>query len=95
MTSPLAKAVPGDIDFLIVRENTEGEYSDQGMVIAPDSDEETVIQHAIFSRKGVDRILRYGFDTAMKREKNLHGRLNLIVFLLVCPSRMNVQKRCL
>lgn len=71
MKSPLARAVPGDIDFLIVRENTEGEYSDQGMVIAPDSDAETVIQHSIFSRKGVDRILRYGFETALKRNKRL------------------------
>lgn len=71
MTSPLARAVPGEIDFLIVRENTEGEYSDQGMVISPNSDEETVIQHSIFTRKGVDRILHYGFETAMKRERKL------------------------
>ena len=71
MTSPLVRAVSGDIDFLIVRENTEGEYSDQGEVISPDTDEETVIQHSVFTRKGVDRILRYGFEKAMKRQRKL------------------------
>lgn len=71
MRSPLAKAVPGEIDFLIVRENTEGEYSDQGMVLNPGSADETVIQHSVFSRKGVDRILRYGFETAMQRKCQL------------------------
>lgn len=71
MASPLADARPGEIDFLIVRENTEGEYSDQGMSLAPDSDAETVIQHSVFTRKGTDRILRYGFETAMQRERKL------------------------
>jgi tartrate dehydrogenase/decarboxylase/D-malate dehydrogenase len=71
MESPLARAVPGEIDFLIVRENTEGEYSDQGMVLAPDSPEEAIIQHSVFTRKGVDRILRYAFETAMQRNRKL------------------------
>ena len=71
MDSPLAKAVPGEIDFLIVRENTEGEYSDQGMVLASGCAEETVIQHSVFTRKGVDRILRYGFEVAMQRKRKL------------------------
>jgi tartrate dehydrogenase/decarboxylase/D-malate dehydrogenase len=71
MASPLARAQAGEVDFLIVRENTEGEYSDQGMVLAPDSDAETVIQHSVFTRKGTDRILRYGFETAMKRDRKL------------------------
>lgn len=71
MASPLARARPGEVDFLIVRENTEGEYSDQGMVLAPASDAETVIQHSVFTRKGTDRILRYGFETAMKRDRKL------------------------
>lgn len=71
MTSPLVNAVSGEIDFMIVRENTEGEYCDQGMILSPDSDHETIIQHSTFTRKGVDRILRYGFETAMKRKRKL------------------------
>ena len=69
MNTPLAN--PGDIDFMIVRENTEGEYSDQGMVLNEGTEEETVIQHSVFTRKGVDRLLKYGFDLASKRGKTL------------------------
>lgn len=69
--SPLAKAKSGEIDFLIVRENTEGEYSDQGEILNQFSEEETVIQHSVFTRKGVDRIFRYGFEAAMKRDRKL------------------------
>lgn len=69
MNTPLAN--PGNIDFLIVRENTEGEYSDQGMILAEGTDEETVIQHSVFTRKGVDRLLKYGFELAQTREKKL------------------------
>lgn len=69
MNAPLAN--PGDIDFLIVRENTEGEYSDQGLVLAEGTDEETVIQHSVFTRKGVDRLLKYGFDLAAARKNKL------------------------
>jgi len=69
MISPLAGAK--DIDFVIVRENTEGEYSDQGMTLRPGSVEETIIQHSIFTRNGVDRILRYGFERAMERKRRL------------------------
>ena len=69
MKSPLAS--PGPIDFVIVRENTEGEYSDQGMILAEGFEHETVIQHSIFTRKGVDRILRYGFELASRRQRKL------------------------
>jgi tartrate dehydrogenase/decarboxylase/D-malate dehydrogenase len=71
MASPLANAKAGEIDFLIVRENTEGEYSDQGLQFAMDTDAEVVIQHSIFSRKGTDRILRYAYDAAMNRARKL------------------------
>jgi tartrate dehydrogenase/decarboxylase/D-malate dehydrogenase len=71
MQSPLANAVPGEIDFLIVRENTEGEYSDQGSVQDEGLPSETIIQHSVFTRRGVDRILKYGFETATKRERKL------------------------
>jgi tartrate dehydrogenase/decarboxylase/D-malate dehydrogenase len=69
MKSPLA--APGSIDFVIVRENTEGEYSDQGMVLAKGLENETVIQHSIFTRKGVDRVLKYGFELAARRRGKL------------------------
>lgn len=69
MNTPLSD--PGDIDFLIVRENTEGEYSDQGMILNEGTEAETVIQHSVFTRKGVDRLIKYGFDIASKREKKL------------------------
>ena len=69
MATPLAS--PGPIDFVIVRENTEGEYSDQGMILAKGLESETVIQHSIFTRKGVDRILKYGFELAGKRKKRI------------------------
>lgn len=71
MDSPLANAKPGEIDFLIIRENTEGEYSDQGEVLNRGAEQETVIQHSVFTRKGSDRILRYAFETAMKRKRKL------------------------
>lgn len=66
---PLASKVPGDIDFLIVRENTEGEYSEIGGRAFAGTDREIVVQEAIFSRHGVDRILRYAFELAAGRPR--------------------------
>jgi tartrate dehydrogenase/decarboxylase/D-malate dehydrogenase len=66
---PLIGRKPGDIDFLVVRENTEGEYSSIGGTIFPGTDRETVLQETVMTRVGVDRILRYAFDRARKREK--------------------------
>jgi tartrate dehydrogenase/decarboxylase / D-malate dehydrogenase len=67
--SPLADRKPGDIDFWIVRENNEGEYSSVGGRMFEGTDDEVVVQESIFTRRGVDRILRYAFDLAMKRPK--------------------------
>jgi tartrate dehydrogenase/decarboxylase/D-malate dehydrogenase len=67
--SPLAGRKTEDIDFYIVRENNEGEYSQIGGRLYPGTDEETVIQESIFTRRGVDRILRYAFKLAQTREK--------------------------
>ena len=64
---PLAGRAPGDIDFLVVRENTEGEYSEIGGRLFADTDRETVIQESVFTRHGVDRILRYAFEQAQAR----------------------------
>ncbi len=66
---PLANRKPGDIDFLVVRENTEGEYSSVGGRIFEGTDREVVLQESVFTRKGVDRILKYGFELASKRER--------------------------
>jgi tartrate dehydrogenase/decarboxylase/D-malate dehydrogenase len=65
--SPLAGRGPGDIDMMIVRENTEGEYSSIGGRMFPGTDREIVMQETVMSRVGVDRILRYSFDLARKR----------------------------
>lgn len=66
---PLAGRKPGDIDFWIVRENTEGEYSSIGGKMFPGTDREVVIQETVMTRTGVDRVLKYAFDLAQSRPK--------------------------
>ncbi|HBY38270.1 MAG TPA: tartrate dehydrogenase [Alteromonas sp.] len=57
-----------DIDFLVVRENTEGEYSAIGGIMYEGTDREVVMQQSVFTRYGTDRVLRYAFETAKRRE---------------------------
>ena len=64
---PLAGRKPGDIDMMIVRENTEGEYSAIGGTAFPGTDREVVLQETVMTRTGTDRILRYAFELAQKR----------------------------
>ncbi len=66
---PLVGRKPGDIDFMVVRENTEGEYSAIGGTAFPGTDREVVIQETVMTRTGVDRILKYAFDLAQTRPK--------------------------
>ncbi len=66
---PLIGKKPGDIDFLIVRENNEGEYSEIGGRIYQGFDDEIAIQQNIFTRRGVDRILRFSFELARRRPR--------------------------
>jgi tartrate dehydrogenase/decarboxylase/D-malate dehydrogenase len=66
---PLAGRKLGDIDYFVVRENTEGEYSSVGGRLFEGTDREMAMQQSIFTRKGVDRILRFAFELAMKRER--------------------------
>ena len=66
--SPLADKKPGDIDFYVVRENSEGEYSAIGGKAFEGTDREFVLQEAVFTRHGVDRILKYAFEFANLRE---------------------------
>ena len=67
--SPLAGVKPGDIDFWIVRENNEGEYSEVGGRLYAGTEEELAVQETMFTRRGVDRILTYAFELAKSRPK--------------------------
>ncbi len=67
--SPLANREVGDIEFYIVRENNEGEYSSVGGRLYEGTEDEVVVQQSTFTRRGVDRILTYAFDLAMQRPK--------------------------
>ena len=66
--SPLKGRTQEDIDFLVVRENNEGEYSEIGGRLYRDTDAEMAVQENIFTRRGVDRVMRYAFELASKRE---------------------------
>ena len=67
--SPLANRKPGDIDFWVVRENTEGEYSSIGGRAFPGTEREIVVQETVFTRIGVDRVLKFAFELAQKTPK--------------------------
>ncbi|MEQ1649131.1 MAG: tartrate dehydrogenase [Hyphomicrobiaceae bacterium] len=67
--APLAGRKPGDIDFFVVRENTEGEYSSVGGKMFPGTDREFVVQESVFTRQGVDRIMKFAFELAEKRKR--------------------------
>ena len=69
LPTPLAGRKAGDIDMVIVRENTEGEYSAIGGRIFDGTEAEMAVQESIFTRRGVDRILRYAFELAERRPK--------------------------
>src|SRR6476660_9574071 len=65
--TPLAGRRSGDIDFVVIRENTEGEYSSVGGRMFEGTERETVFQQTVFTRKGVDRIMRFAFELALTR----------------------------
>lgn len=69
MTSPLRDRTPEEIDFFVVRENVEGEYSEIGGRLYSGTEHELATQQAVFTRRGCDRIMRYAFELAQK-----HGR---------------------
>jgi tartrate dehydrogenase/decarboxylase / D-malate dehydrogenase len=69
--TPLKNWKPGQIDFCIVRENNEGEYSNIGGRIYDGTDEEMAVQQSVFTRRGVDRVLRFAFELARKRRKHV------------------------
>jgi tartrate dehydrogenase/decarboxylase/D-malate dehydrogenase len=71
VASPLANRKAGDIDFVVVRENSEGEYSEVGGRVNRNTDSDTAIQEVIFSCRAVDRIIRYVFELARARKKHV------------------------
>ena len=95
--TPLKNRQPGQIDFAIVRENNEGEYSNIGGRIYEGTEEETVVQQAIFTRRGVNRVLRFAFELARKRGKHLtsatksNGIIHTMPFWDECFRRMGAE----
>ena len=69
---PLAGRKPGDIDYFVVRENTEGEYTSLGGVMYEGTEREIVIQESVFSRHGTDRVLKYAFELAQQPRQRKH-----------------------
>jgi tartrate dehydrogenase/decarboxylase / D-malate dehydrogenase len=71
ITSPLRDVGPGDLDWVIVRENSEGEYAGHGGRAHRGMPEEVATETAIFTRRGVERIMRFAFDIARSRPRKL------------------------
>jgi tartrate dehydrogenase/decarboxylase / D-malate dehydrogenase len=69
VTSPLAGRKGGEIDFVVVRENTEGEYAQVGGFVYHQQPEEVAIQTGVFTRRGIERIVKFAFELAVKRNQ--------------------------
>ncbi len=84
IASPLREVRPGSIDFCVVRENTEGEYSNIGGRLFDNTEAELVIQESVFTRRGCDRIIRYAFQLAARRKRHVTSatKSNGIVFTM-------------
>jgi 3-isopropylmalate dehydrogenase len=82
--TPIKDKGPVDIDFVVVRENTEGLYTGSGGFLKKGTADEIAVQESINTRKGVERCLRYAFEQARKRNKNhkltLCGKTNVLTF---------------
>ena len=70
--TPLKNIKPYDVDFIVVRENTEGEYANVGGFQYKDFPDEVAVQSAVFTRKGCERVIRYAFELAIERNKKNH-----------------------
>jgi tartrate dehydrogenase/decarboxylase/D-malate dehydrogenase len=66
---PLAGRLPGDIDFVVVRENTEGEYAQVGGLLYADGPHGVAVQTAMFTRHGTERVIRFAFELARRRNR--------------------------
>jgi tartrate dehydrogenase/decarboxylase/D-malate dehydrogenase len=95
--SPLKHWKPGQIDFTIVRENNEGEYSNIGGRLYEGTGEEMAVQQTVFTRRGVNRVMRYAFELARKRKKHLtsatksNGIIHTMPFWDECFRAMAVE----
>jgi tartrate dehydrogenase/decarboxylase/D-malate dehydrogenase len=95
--TPLKSWKPGQIDFVIVRENNEGEYSNIGGRVYGGTEDEIVIQETVFTRRGVNRVLGFAFDLAGKRKKHLtsatksNGIIHTMPFWDECFRAMSVE----
>jgi tartrate dehydrogenase/decarboxylase/D-malate dehydrogenase len=69
--SPLLGVTPADVDMLFVREGTEGEYAGAGGWLFPDSEREVALQTAVFSRRGIERVVRWAFELALRKGRSL------------------------
>jgi tartrate dehydrogenase/decarboxylase/D-malate dehydrogenase len=69
VATPLANRKPGDIDFIVVRENTEGEYSAIGGRMFENTEREFVVQETVLTRHGVDRVMKFAFELASTRPR--------------------------
>jgi tartrate dehydrogenase/decarboxylase / D-malate dehydrogenase len=71
INSPVKNRGPEEIDFCIVRENNEGEYSEIGGRLYRETDEELAVQESVFTRRGCDRVMRYAFELARGRKRHV------------------------
>ncbi len=82
--TPIKDKQPEDIDFVVVRENTEGLYVGTGGFLKKGTQDEVAVQESVNTRKGVERCLRYAFEVCKKRSKNntltLCGKTNVLTF---------------
>jgi tartrate dehydrogenase/decarboxylase / D-malate dehydrogenase len=69
VSSPLKDLRPGDVDMVVIRENTEGEYAQIGGFVHETHPQEVAIQTAVFTKHGVERIIRFAFELARKRNR--------------------------
>jgi tartrate dehydrogenase/decarboxylase / D-malate dehydrogenase len=96
VSTPLANRTPKEIDFVVIRENTEGEYSSIGGRIFSGTENEFAIQETVFTRRGVDRVMRYAFDLAQKRRKHVTSATKSNGIIHTMPfwdERFNVVKK--
>ena len=97
VTCPLLNKKPGDIDMLIVRENTEGEYSSVGGRMYKNSDREIAVQETIMSRHGVDRVQKYAFELAKlkgrKKVTNATKSNGISITMPFWDERFNIMKK--
>lgn len=82
--TPLKDKGPADIDFVVVRENTEGAYTGVGGVLKRGTPDEVAVQEAVHTRKGVERCIRFAFEYCRKRNQEnkvtLCGKTNVLTF---------------